>query len=57
MISTFSLTILLMIGLFFFLRGSIKDRTEIVRLICPESEDNILGYLREYFLQRSYQVK
>ncbi len=46
-----------MIGLFFFLRGSIKDRTEIVTLTCPETEDNILSYLREYFLKRSYQVK
>ena len=30
MVSTLLLTILLMIGLFFFIRGSIKDRTEIV---------------------------
>lgn len=57
MISTLLLTILLMIGLFFFIRGSIKDRTEIVTLTCQDSEDNILSYLRNYFLQRSYQVK
>ncbi len=57
MISTLSLTILLMIGLFFFIRGSIKDRTEIVTLTCQDNEDNILSYLRNYFLQRSYQVK
>lgn len=57
MISTLLLTILLMIGLFFFIRGSIKDRTEIVTLNCPENEDNILSYLRNYFLNRSYQVK
>lgn len=57
MISTFLLTILLMIGLFFFIRSSIKDRTEIVTLSCPETEDNILSYLRDYFLKRSYQVK
>lgn len=57
MVSTFLLTILLMIGLFFFIRGSIKDRTEIVTISCPENEDNILAYLRDYFQQRSYQVK
>ncbi|MBD2394229.1 cofactor assembly of complex C subunit B [Cyanobacterium aponinum FACHB-4101] len=57
MTSTLLLTILLMIGLFFFIRGSIKDRTEIVTLACQDNEDNILSYLRNYFLQRSYQVK
>lgn len=57
MISTFILTILLMIGLFFFIRGSIKDRTEIVTLQCQDTEDNILSYLRDYFINRSYQVK
>ena len=57
MLSTFILTILLMIGLFFFIRGSIKDRTEIVTLECRDNEDNILSYLRDYFTGRSYQVK
>ena len=57
MVSTFILTILLMIGLFFFIRGSIKDRTEIVTLKCQDTEDNILSYLRNYFTERSYQVK
>ncbi len=46
-----------MIGLFFFLRGSIKDRTQIVTLKCQDTEDNILSYLRDYFINRSYQVK
>ena len=57
MISILSLTILLMIGLFFFIKGSIKDRTEIVTLACEDTEDNILSYLRDYFQKRSYQVK
>lgn len=56
MISTFLLTLLLMIGLFFFIRGSIKDRTEIVTLSCEDSQDNILSYLRDYFQNRSYKV-
>jgi len=59
------LTILLMIGLFFFIRAITKDRIEVVTLRCPEvvtlrcpeSEDSILAYLRDYFQQRSYQVK
>jgi hypothetical protein len=45
-----------MIGLFFFIRASIKDRTERVTLTCSETEDNILNYLRNYFLKRAYQV-
>ncbi|WP_066344923.1 cofactor assembly of complex C subunit B [Geminocystis sp. NIES-3708] len=57
MISILSLTILLMIGLFFFIRGSIKDRTEIVTIACQDNEDNILSYLRDYFQTRSYRVK
>ncbi len=56
MVSTLLLTILLMIGLFFFIRGSIKDRTEIVTLACQDTEDNILSYLRNYFQTRSYKV-
>ncbi|BAQ60859.1 hypothetical protein GM3708_1265 [Geminocystis sp. NIES-3708] len=46
-----------MIGLFFFIRGSIKDRTEIVTIACQDNEDNILSYLRDYFQTRSYRVK
>lgn len=56
MISTFLLTLLLMIGLFFFIRGSIKDRTEIVTISCADNQDNILSYLRDYFQNRSYKV-
>lgn len=57
MISILSLTILLMIGLFFFIRGSVKERTEIVTIACQDNEDNILSYLRDYFQTRSYRVK
>ncbi len=56
MISTLLLTLLLMIGLFFFIRGSIKDRTEVITLLSLEHEDKILGNLRQYFAQRGYQV-
>jgi hypothetical protein len=45
-----------MIGLFFFIRGSVKDRTEVVTLLSLEQEDKILSNLRQYFAQRGYQV-
>lgn len=54
--STLLLTVLLMIGLFFFIRASVKDRTQEVRLRSDQSEDSLLSQLRQYFGQRSYRV-
>ncbi|OLP17301.1 hypothetical protein BST81_15945 [Leptolyngbya sp. 'hensonii'] len=54
--STFFLTLLLMIGLFFFIRASVKDRTQRVRLISEQPEDLLLPQLKQYFAQRAYQV-
>lgn len=54
--STLLLTVLLMIGLFFFIRASVKDRTQEVRLLSDQSEDSLLTQLRAYFGQRSYRV-
>jgi Flp pilus assembly protein TadB len=54
--STLLLTVLLMIGLFFFIRASVKDRTQEVRLLSEQSEDSLMSQLRQYFEQRSYQV-
>ncbi len=54
--STFLLTLLLAVGLFFFIRASVKDRTEQVRLIALEPEDSLLTRLQQYFDQRAYQV-
>ncbi|MBF2078321.1 MAG: cofactor assembly of complex C subunit B [Synechococcales cyanobacterium T60_A2020_003] len=54
--STAFLTLLLGIGLLFFIRASTKDRTEVIRLITTESEDSILEKLRHYFLERAYRV-
>jgi hypothetical protein len=45
-----------MIGLVFFIRASVKDRTQEVRLLSEQSEDSLLSHLRQYFGQRSYQV-
>ncbi|MBD2126349.1 cofactor assembly of complex C subunit B [Microcoleus sp. ZQ-A2] len=54
--STFLLTLLLAVGLFFFIRASVKDRTEKVRLIAQEPEESLLTRLQQYFDQRAYRV-
>lgn len=54
--STLLLTVLLLIGLFFFIRASVKDRTEEVRLVSNQPQDSLLDQLRQYFGQRSYRV-
>ena len=54
--STFLLTLLLAIGLFFFIRASVKDRTQQVQLIAKEAEESLLTRLQQYFDQRAYRV-
>ena len=54
--STFFLTLLLMLGLFFFIRASVKDRTKKIKLISPDSQEILLTRLQEYFESRSYQI-
>ncbi len=54
--STFFLTLLLSIGLFFFIRASTKDRTEVAKLTTEVSEDLFLPQLKTYFEQRAYRV-
>ena len=55
-VSTLVLTVLLMVGLFFFIRASTKDRTQQVTLISEQPEDSLLSQLRQYFGQRAYRV-
>lgn len=45
-----------MVGLFFFIRASVKDRTQQMQLIAEEPEELLLPQLQEYFDQRAYQV-
>jgi hypothetical protein len=45
--STFLLTILMVVGLVFFIRASVKDRSQQLQLIAPFSEES-------YFLKRAY---
>lgn len=54
--STFLLTLLLVVGLFFFIRASVKDRTEQEKLISQEPEESLLARLQQYFDERAYRV-
>jgi len=51
------LTVLMAIGLVFFIRASFKDRTETVKLTSPQAGDSLLPQLQQYFAARSYLVK
>jgi len=54
--STFLLTILLSVGLFFFIKASVKDRTQAVQLISGQPQESLLPQLQQYFTQRAYRV-
>jgi Cofactor assembly of complex C subunit B len=54
--STLLLTLLLMVGLFFFIRASTKDRTQIAQLVSDQDEATLMPRLKEYFVARSYRV-
>jgi Cofactor assembly of complex C subunit B len=54
--STFLLTLLLLVGLFFFIRASTKDRTERAQLVSEQDEATLMNQLKEYFRLRSYRV-
>ena len=54
--STFLLTLLLSVGLFFFIRASSKDRIEMTRLGSEQNEDTLMTSLKEYFRSRAYRV-
>ncbi|QQE65419.1 hypothetical protein GFS31_21070 [Leptolyngbya sp. BL0902] len=54
--STVFLTLLLMVGLFFFIRASTKDRTEVLILNAPADPMTTLDALTVYFQQRAYRL-
>ena len=54
--STFVLTLLMMVGLFFFIRASVKDRTQQVQLVAAQSEDAVLNRMEVYLNQRAYRL-
>lgn len=55
--STFLLTMLLGVGLFFFIRASVKDRTQSIRYGSALSEESLTTRLQQYFAERSYQLQ
>lgn len=54
--STVLLTLLLLVGLVFFIRASSKDRTEVVQLVSTQSKEATLEQLRRYFADRAYRI-
>ena len=46
----------MMIGLFFFIRASVKDRTKQIQLRPDESEDILIKKLQNYFEARAYKL-
>ncbi len=54
--STFILTVLSVIGLFFFIRASVKKRIQQVKLVSDLPESSLFSLLKTYFSDRSYQV-
>ena len=46
----------MIIGLFFFIRASVKDRTKQIQLVPTESEDILLKKLQQYFESRAYKI-
>ncbi len=54
--STLLLTLLLSVGLFFFIRASTKDRITKAQLVSEQDEAALMPKVKEYFRSRSYQV-
>jgi hypothetical protein len=54
--SIFVMTLLMVVGLVFFIRASVKDRTQEVQLIAELAEESLLDRLQQYFDQRAYKV-
>lgn len=53
--STFFLTLLLGVGLFFFIKASVKDRTQQETLSAAEDADALLEHIQTYFSSRAYR--
>jgi Flp pilus assembly protein TadB len=54
--STLILTLLLAIGLLFFIKASVKDRIESLELDVKQTEADLLPQVEGYFRDRSYRV-
>lgn len=56
LLSTALLTMLLSVGLFFFIRASAKDRTQIVQFLTEQQEEPLFEQIQTYFTDRSYRL-
>ena len=54
--STAFLTVLLAIGLLFFIRASTKDRIEVSQLLADQPQETLLEALQSYFSDRAYVI-
>lgn len=54
--STLLLTLLLSVGLFFFIRASTKDRTQTIHLVSAQPEASLMAQLQQYLHSRSYTL-
>jgi hypothetical protein len=54
--STLLMTVLMLVGLVFFIRASVKDRTQQIRYPIDPTNDSLLNDLKAHFLQRAYRV-
>src|SRR6476646_1832913 len=54
--SIFVMTLLMVVGLMFFIRASVKDRTQEVQLVAEQAEELLLDRVQQYFDQRAYKV-
>jgi Flp pilus assembly protein TadB len=54
--STLLLTLLLSVGLFFFIRASTKDRTQTIELVSTQPEASLMAQLQQYLQSRSYTM-
>jgi uncharacterized membrane protein YqjE len=54
--STALLTALMLIGLFFFIRASTKDRIQVAKLMAEQQGEPLLERLQQYFTQRAYRI-
>lgn len=55
--STLLLTLLLLVGLVFFIRASTKDRTEVATYVVDQADVVLLERLQQYFESRAYRVE
>lgn len=54
--STFVLTSLMVVGLFFFIKASVKERIQQEKLIAPQEAESLLTQLQLHFSSRAYRV-